>query len=191
MHDVVRPVRRRLILAREGAESSSDTVFCEKRGVSVDAGACRACVHAQAWSPRAVVCAEAGSTRPGGPDAPAAAAALHRVTLVRADVPSSAIRGLSDDPARPLPVLDGERFLGFVTRRRIQVPRWPWSREATARAADLATGASLRVPETEPIGLALRLMARRGARVLALVDRAGIVQGVLFDVDGLRLLRRP
>ena len=191
MHDVVRPVRRRLILARDGAESSIDTVFCETRGISVDASTCKACAcTCKPWSLRAVVCAEAAppsarwSGRSGG------CRGSPRVTLVRADVPSSAIRGLSDVPAHPLPVLDGEWFLGVATRRRLQVPRWPWAREVIARAADLAVGASLRVPETEPIGLAMRLMARRGARVLALVDPVGVVQGVLFDLDGLRLLAR-
>jgi CBS domain-containing protein len=49
-------------------------------------------------------------------------------------------------------------------------------------------GVSLSVSEIEPLGSVLRLMARRGARSVALIDASGVLQGIVLDVDALRAI---
>jgi CBS domain-containing protein len=119
-------------------------------------------------------------------EAAAASAALLRVTLVRGDVPGPELIELARNATRHLPIVDdADRFLGFVTPKLLDEARWPFHRVAVALAREVAAGASLLVLETEPLGRALRLMARRGARSVALVDPDGVLQGVLTDVDAL------
>jgi hypothetical protein len=126
-------------------------------------------------------------------DAPAGSAALPRVTLVRADVPGAALVGtLSTGFASPLPVVDSEgRFTGFLSVEVLRGPEWPWRRVAAAPAGELVAGSSLLILESESLVRGLRVMARCGARTLALVDPSGVLQGVLRDVDALRVFAQP
>jgi predicted transcriptional regulator len=55
-------------------------------------------------------------------------------------------------------------------------------------AGDIALGSSLVVREADSVGQALRVMANRRARVVAVVDDSGTPRGVLRDVDLLSRL---
>jgi CBS domain-containing protein len=126
-----------------------------------------------------------------GISAPAASAALRQVTLVRSDVPGAALVELAKSTPWRLPVVgEDDRFLGFVSHRLLEGPQWPWHRIKITPASDLVAGASLTVLETERLGHALRWMAGRGARSLALVDALGRFRGLLSDVDALRAARQ-
>lgn len=183
-------VRSRLVLADDGARASTDCVFCPQRRRSIDIDACRNCAHAHMVSPERVVCSLPEPALPEGGEAPAASVARRQVTLVRGDVPGSVIAVLLREEPWPLPVVDHEdRFLGFVSPRLLAQPRWPWQGARTLPAREVVMGASLFAPESESLANVLRVMARRGARSIALVDRSsGAVQGILFDVDALRAL---
>jgi hypothetical protein len=91
--------------------------------------------------------------------------------------------------ASPLLVFDdADRFQGFVSSAQRTLPQWPWSGPGPVVARDLANGRALLVPETATVGSALRLMARRGARWLAVVDASGALRGALSDVAALSAL---
>jgi CBS domain-containing protein len=184
-------IHRRLVLARDRSSTLQESVFCPARGRSVAAAVCKTCVHAHSVSLDAVVCTPPAPSLPSGADAPAAVAALPRVTLVRADVPGAVLVGTINESPWRLPVVDDEgRFVGFLSPDALRGPEWPWRRLALAKASELVSGGSLLVREEESLGRSLRVMARRGARALALIEPSGVLQGVLRDVDALRALAR-
>jgi CBS-domain-containing membrane protein len=91
-----------------------------------------------------------------------------------------------------VPVVDdGGRFLGFVSSSGLASLSWPWRLINVTPARHLAFGPFLSVSESDPVGSALRIMAHRGARMLALVDSDGTMVGVLSDVDALRAFHGP
>ena len=192
MHEVALRVRGRLLIAGGGGRTSSEGVFCPAKGRSVSTSVCKECVHAHSVSSASVVCSPPGPMLAAGMGAPAGSAALTRWTVVRADVPGMALVSLSGSTPWPLPVVDdSDRFLGFVSSAQLERPKWPWHRIAVTLAREFVAGASLLVPEVEPLGRALRMMARRGARSLALVDPSGVLRGVLTDVDALHAAAHP
>ena len=177
------------MLAGDGSHTASASVFCPARSCSVDADKCRKCAHVHFVSPESVVCSPPNSTLPEGMDAPAGSAALSDVTLVRADVRWPTLIILSQAAPWPLPVVDsGDRFIGFVPRGLLATPTLPWHQFATTLAGELAAEESLVALETETVGDALRLMARRGARSIALVDPSGLLRGIVCDVDALQAI---
>jgi CBS-domain-containing membrane protein len=183
-------IRKRRLLTNAGQITSAESVFCPARGCSTDTAVCKKCVHAHAVSPEAVVCSPPGPALRDGLDAPAASAAMATVTVVRADCPAAAVAGLAPTPHRPVAVVDDQdRFLGFLSSVHDR-PGWPAARLDSALAREVATGPALLLLETEPMAQALRLMATRGVRALALVDASGAVQGVLLDLDALRAIGR-
>jgi hypothetical protein len=184
------PVRRRLLIAGDGSRTSNECVFCPAKGKSISTRTCEKCPLVCAVTPEKVVCAVRAPPAPTGLDAPAAAAAMPHVLLVREDVRATHFVPLTATiPWLPV-VSRNEKFLGFVSPDLLTVPHWPWHRIVTPQAGDVLRGASLTMLETEPLGHVLRFMARRGARVLALVDPAGVLQGMLSDVDALRAAAR-
>jgi len=189
MPEVRLRVRRQFLLAGDDSRASSASVFCPAQLRSVDCATCKNCAYAHFVLPKSVVCAPPNSSLPQGTDAPAATAALSEVTLVRADVRAPALIMLSQLGPSRVPVVDGrDRFLGFVSPRLLEGPTWPWHRLAATLAGEVVSEASLFALETVTVGDVLRLMARRGARSVALVDRSGLLQGIVLDVDALRAM---
>lgn len=188
MREIALHVRVRLRLASDGNSTPDESVFCPARGCSVDTDSCKTCVHVRSVSARSVVCAP--EERLGVDTEPvAASAALGRVTIVREDVPTEILLALSNGPPWLVPIVDGsDRFLGFVSATRLAKSRSSGRGASATLAGEIAVGASMLALESAPLAHALRVMARRGARSLALVDRSGVVRGVLSDVDALRAL---
>lgn len=189
MADLALPVHRRLALASSGRLTVRESVFCPAQTRSVATSTCRRCAHAHAITRDLVLCAPPGPPPAEGQEAPAASVASSLVALVRHDVPAAAVLDLAEWTAQPIVVV-GERngFLGFVSSGLRALPQWPWMRLRREVARDFAEGRPLFVLEAAPVITALRLMARRGTRWLALVDAAGAVQGVLSDVAALAAL---
>jgi hypothetical protein len=184
-------IHRRLVLARDCSSTLHEDVFCPAKGRSVGTSVCERCVHAHSIEPDVVVCTPPGANVPLGMDAPAALSALPRVTLVRADVPGPVLASTLNESAWRLPVVDeADRFLGFLSSDILRGPQWPWRRLALATARELVADASLLILEGESLGRGLRVMARRGARALALIEPSGVLRGVLRDVDALRAVAR-
>jgi hypothetical protein len=178
-----RPVRRHLILENVGF-AVRDTVFCSAERGSVDVHECRTCARAHHVSRRAVACIPPGRC-PAALDAPAGSAAVMSATFLRADVGGPLLQEVLREARRPLAVVDqNDGFLGFAS----DAVAAPFSRSLAAlpTARDVAKGGFLRLVETAPLGFALRMMARAGARSLALVSESGAACGVLWDVDALQ-----
>lgn len=187
MHEVVTAVRRRLTFLKGGGFLTRESVFCPAGGSSVALTQCKVCSHLRALSVETITCSVPCPFE-AGPKAPAVLGSRVRVTVVRGDVPTTALAQLERDPTWPAPVVDaGDRFIGFL-RERGPSPRWPWHRSAPSFAAEMAACPTRVVRETEPLERALRVMAHCGARYLALIDSKGVLQGVLLDVDALRLV---
>lgn len=158
----------------------------------METSTCRSCVHAISITTDAVRCAPPEAPLIHGEAACAAWASAPQVALVREDVPGPAVLDWSSaaSPGTLVVVDERERFIGFVSTRSIARPRWPWSLPTSLLAGDLATGRALFVEETTPIGEAVRTMAARGARSLALIGDDGAVRGVLSDIAALAELAR-
>jgi CBS domain-containing protein len=186
--DLALTVHRRVVLASSG-RVTDESVFCPARARTVATSTCRRCAHVHAVTRELVLCAPPGVDPPAGPGAPAASLASSHVALVRDDVPGGVILDLAERTAPPLVVIDErDRFLGFVSLGLRALPQWPWVRFGQGVARDFTKGRALFVLETAPVISALRLMARRGARWLALVDATGAAQGVISDVAALAAL---
>ena len=113
------------------------------------------------------------------------------MTCVRGDVPGLLVLPLTRKPPWQVPVVDeGNHFIGFVSSQALAGRAWPWRLLSITPAEDLVFGRFLRVSVSDPLPTALRLMAHRGARAVALVDDAGVLQGVLSDIDALRSLKK-
>jgi len=183
-----RTVRRHLTLENEGF-AVQHTVFCSAERGSVDVRECRTCARAHRVSRGAVLCVPPGRGS-SGMEAPAGSAAAPCTTFLRADLTGPMLDDVVRDARRPLPVVDRHGgFVGFVSGAG--APLALSQRMAGARTArDVAKGGFLRLVETAPVGFALRMMARAGARSLALVDESGAARGVLWDVDALHAVAR-
>jgi hypothetical protein len=115
--------------------------------------------------------------------AAAGTASSDAIVCARVDLPLRRLFSALPPEPWPLPVVDGAgRFLGFISREQLRSSKLPW-RMATARTADFVVGASLAVREAETLRVALQRMVRQRARVVALVDDAGIIRGVLRDIE--------
>lgn len=149
---------------------------------------CKTCAHAQTASDDAVVCTPPGVEPYAEPAA--GHAALTEVVGVRGDVPGLVVAALARQAPRQLPVVDDQdRFVGFVSSQALSSRHWPWRVVSMTPARDLVFGRFLAVRVSDPLPVALRLMAHRGARAVALVDAEGVLQGVLSDIDALRALK--
>jgi CBS domain-containing protein len=181
-------VHRLEIVAADGSHRAIQTAYCPSRCAAVALAECKTCAHAHTASDDAVVC-----TPPGldPSDEPASGkAALTEVIGVRGDVPGGVVAALARRTLWQLPVVDDEdRFVGFVSSHTLSSRPWPWRIVSMTPARDLVFGRFLAVRISDPLPVALRLMAHRGARAVALVDAEGVLQGVLSDIDALRALR--
>jgi CBS-domain-containing membrane protein len=105
------------------------------------------------------------------------------------DVPMKKIFASGAAPAM-VPVVDeDDRFLGFVEAPEAGAKDLPPRLARTLPAEALIFGRSLWVRDGTPVRAALRTMAARHSRVLALVDDQGRLRGLLHDVDALRAVR--
>jgi hypothetical protein len=186
------PVHRLQIVAADGLHTSNRTAYCPSRRQAVDLGVCKSCAHAQVVTEDAVICAPPGpSGNPSTTESAAGASGLRTVVGVRANVPWFSAAPLAKAPPWQVPIVDGvDRFIGFVSSRDIASRRWPSRLLRLVPAGELAFGRFLAAPASMPLDGALRLMAHHGARALALVDKNGLLQGVLSDIDALRGLKR-
>jgi hypothetical protein len=181
-----RSVRRHLTLGNEGF-TVKQTVFCSAERGSVDVRECRTCARAHHVSPRDVLCVPPGR-RAAGLNAPAGMAAVASATFLRADLRGAWLDEVMREARRPVPVVDrSDGFVGFVPGGGAPLPL---SRclDGPPTARDVAKGGFLRIVETAPLGFALRMMARAGARSLALVSETGAARGILWDVDALHAI---
>jgi predicted transcriptional regulator len=186
------PVRTTSVITGDGSVAVRQRlhVLCPTRRGSIDLDVCRACPRLQAASDRVVECTPVVAT----PDAdmPVGSIAPAQVTLVRAEVPVAALESLV--PSELLvPVVDqAGRFLGFFAASHVAgagVPLPP----RLARAMPVGArsfGSSLLVHEGTPWPQAVRFMARRHGRVLAITDESGVVRSVLTDLDALRAVAK-
>jgi hypothetical protein len=182
------PIRTRSVIVSEGSVTVRHTlhVLCPGRRGSVDLDVCRTCPRAKSVSTELVECAPV--VAPSDGEAAVASIAPLRVTLARAEVPVAALEPLV--PRELLvPVVDAAgNFLGFYSRSHaVGLPLPP----RLARAMPVGAcvfGAALVVPESTPWPQALRLMAHRRGRALAMTDESGTVRGVLRDLDALHAM---
>lgn len=183
-------VHRLKIVAADGSYRTNRTAYCPSRCTAIGTDVCNTCAHAHSVSDEVVVCVPPGLD--GAPDDDAAGAvALPDVIGVRADVPGMALLALTRKAPWQVPVVDDEdRFMGFVSSGGLAARAWPWRLVAMTPARDLVFGRFLSVSVSEPLPIALRLMAHRGARAVALVDEEGVLQGVMSDIDALRGLKK-
>lgn len=182
------PVHRLEIVKADGSHSAIRTAYCPSRCAAIALTECKACAHAQSASDEAVVCTPPEVEPSDGPAA--GMAALTTVVGVRGDVPALVVAELSRHGPSQLPVVDDQdRFMGFVSSRALGSRSWPWRAVSMMPARDSVFGRFLAVRVSDPLPVALRLMAHRGARAVALVDAEGVLQGVLSDIDALRALK--
>jgi CBS-domain-containing membrane protein len=99
------------------------------------------------------------------------------------------IFGSGGAPAMAPVVDEGGRFLGFVEAAEASATSAQPRLARTLPPEALIFGRSLWVRYGTPLRAALRTMAARHSRVLALVDDEGRLQGLLRDVDALRAVR--
>ena len=181
------PVHRLEIVAADGSHTAIRTAYCPSRCAAIALTECKTCAHAQTASDDAVVCTPPG-VEPSD-ELAAGMAALTEVVGVRGDVPGLVVAALARRAPWQLPVVDDQdRFVGFVSSHTLSRP-WPWRIVSMTPARDLVFGRFLAVRVSDPLPVALRLMAHRGARAVALVDAEGVLQGVLSDIDALRALK--
>jgi hypothetical protein len=182
------PIRTRSVIAGDGSVAVKHMlhVFCPGRCGSVDLDVCRACPRLHAVSEHLVECTPVTATRDG--EVAVGAIAPLPVTLARAEVPVAALESLVP-PERLVPVIDeAGRFLGFFAAGHAISPALP---PRLARAMPVGAclfGTTLLVHEGTPWPQAVRLMARRRGRILAITDESGVVRGVLTDLDALRAM---
>jgi hypothetical protein len=182
------PIRTRSVIAGDGSVAVKHMlhVMCPGRRGSVDLDVCRRCPQVHAVSEHLVDCTPV-AVPPDG-EAAVGAIAPSRVTLARAEVPVAALESLVP-PELLVPVIDeAGRFLGFFAAGHAISPALP---PRLARAMPVGArlfGSTLLVHEGTPWPQAVRLMARRRGRVLAITDESGVVRGVLSDLDALRAM---
>lgn len=186
----MRPVRlsvhRLKIIAADGSHTTNQTAYCPSRCAAVGTDVCNTCAHAQTVADDAVICTPPGLEEPAVAEV-AGWMALPDVTGVRADVPGIALGALTRKGPWPVPVVDDhDHFIGFVSAQGLNIRAWPWHLVALTPARDLVFGRFLNVAVSERLPVALRLMAHRGARAVALVDGEGVLKGVMSDIDALR-----
>jgi predicted transcriptional regulator len=185
------PVRTRSVITSDGPVAVRHMlhVVCPGRRGSVDLEVCRTCPRLHAASERFVECTPVVAPRDG--DDAVASIVPSRVTLARAEVTVATLESLVP-PELLVPVIDEEgRFRGFFATSHAAGPSLPPRLARTMPVGSRVFGTSLVVHEGTPWPQALRLMARRRGRVLAVTDDAGVVRGVLSDLDALRAMARP
>jgi hypothetical protein len=182
------PVRTRSLITSDGSVRVRRMlhVMCPGRRASVDLDVCRTCPQASRVSDQLVECTPAASPEDG--EAVVGSIAPVRVTLVRADVAVAVLESVVA-PDLFVPVVDEAGvFLGFFAGGHTVGPPLPPRLARAVPVGACVFGAALRVHEGTPWPQALRLMARRRGRALAIADASGAVRGVLHDLDALRAM---
>jgi hypothetical protein len=182
------PIRTRSVITSDGSVAVRHTlhVVCPGRRGSVDLDVCRTCPRLHAASDLSVECTPIVEPRDG--DDIVGSIAPLRVTLVRAEVPVVALDSLVPREL-VVPVIDeAGRFQGFFAPGRVVGPPLPPRLARTLPVGARLFGTTLLVHESTPWLQAVRLMARRRGRVLAITDDSGVVRGVLSDLDALRAI---
>lgn len=181
-------VHRLEIVAADGTHKEFRTAYCPFRCSAIDLAECKICAHAQSASLEGVLCSPPGPEPSGAPVA--GKAAIDDVISVRGDVPGMVVASLTGRTPWQVPVVDeADRFIGFVSSQTLFSRPWPWRIVSITPARELVFGRFLAVMVSDPLPTALRLMAHRGARAVALVDREGVLKGVLSDINALRALK--
>ena len=93
-------------------------------------------------------------------------------------------RTMLENGVGALPVVDGGRVVGIVSKRDLLSDRRGYS------AADVMTSPVLVIPPETPAREAARELHRRGFRHLPIVDAAGRLQGIVSRGDLLRVYLR-
>jgi len=185
-------VKDREIVSADGSRARSAFVYCPAEKASVDVARCKACAMAQEVTAGEVLCTPV-TERSAPEETPAGSAAGAQILCVHADVPCQMLVSVAPREPWSVPVVDDQaRFLGFVASRQLAPP--PRIRRPTVLdsipARDLTSGTVLAIHECTTVRAALRLMAHRSTRVLALVDDEGVLRGALSDIEALGALRR-
>lgn len=186
------PIRTCDTVTRNGSHKRALSVFCPRRVASVDPRSCQNCAYAHAVRSTVVECSPPIETVDPAAGVLSGAVSSIAVTCVHRDVPASEV--LSRLPAQlgALPIVDAQdRFLGFLSVTRMANIDLPPRLVQSLPVGELTFGSALAVPEDEALRSAIRSMALHQARVIALLDGAGVVRGMLTDIDALRALTHP
>lgn len=184
------PIRTRSVITSDGSVAVRHMlhVVCPARRGSVDLDVCKTCPRLHAASDRFVECTPL--VAPGDGDDAVGSIAPSQVTLVRAEVPVAAMESLVP-PEQLVPVIDeAGRFQGFFAAGHAAGAPLPPRLARTMPVGTRLFGSALVVHEGTPWPQAVRLMAHRRGRVLAITDESGIVRSVWSDLDALRAMAR-
>jgi hypothetical protein len=200
------PIRKRLVILRDGASSSSASVFCAAHQRSVPLSQCGSCgyggrvSHDAHGSAAAIVCDHAAVDDAAGSiatlrdvvaiaeRAPVGLALARTTFCVACDLPARAafgvIRGRSF--AFDVPVVDERaRFIGVLPR----APTALGDLHATSGALALLDSSSVRaIDERASLGDAFARMCTHHARALTVIAGDGTVVGTLRDIDALHFV---
>jgi CBS domain-containing protein len=176
-------------LLSDGSRREHSGVVCPRVSHIIDADRCPGCPYVANVSSTDVVCAPPVPALPRGDEAPAASCSSLMFSGAEQDVLMRRIFGSGAAPSM-VPVVDeDDRFLGFVEAPEAGATELPPRLARTLPAEALIFGRSLWIRDGTPVRAALRTMAARHSRVLALLDEQGRLRGLLHDVDALRAVR--
>lgn len=191
------PIRTRYVVTEGGTQSVHLTVFCPRRMSTTDVVTCASCPRRHdddadhdRGEPPSIRC---------HPDAPPeseeviGALVSAEVACVHADVPlEQLVARLARPDADATPIVgDDGRLLGLVTARELDACRREPLTRFVAKLRGPIRGVLARdvmarvVPleETATIGEAIRRLASTRSRRLPVVDRHGVVVGIIEDVS--------
>jgi acetoin utilization protein AcuB len=110
------------------------------------------------------------------------------VEIDRRETLSAAIRRMEEHRIRHVPVMDGPKIFGILSRQDVQDARRRHGASAEARpVGDVCTRDPLMVSPLAPIPEVAGQMVGRGVTSALVVDE-GLLVGIFTSVDALRLL---
>ncbi|HZU82902.1 MAG TPA: hypothetical protein VE987_08305 [Polyangiaceae bacterium] len=165
-------------------------VFCPRLARSVELVSCERCIHAGSVSTSTVECSPVIEAPRVGPDSPVGVVSPVAFTCARVDVPAKTIVSILPQEPWVLPVVDLEdQFVGFASHGRVGV-LLPPRLALELPVSELLFGSALAVPEGRSLRWAVHSMALHRTRVVAILDDAGALRGVLTDIDALTAMKR-
>lgn len=183
------PIRTCDTVTRNGSHKRTLSVFCPRRVASVDTRSCQDCAYAHAVRSTVVECSPPIETVDSAADVSAGAVSSVAVICAHRDVPASEVLSRLPPQWGAVPIVDTQdRFLGFLSVTRMANIDLPPRIVQSLPVGELTFGRALAIPEDEALRSAIRSMAVHRARVIALLDGAGVVRGMLTDMDALRAL---
>lgn len=100
----------------------------------------------------------------------------------------AAIRRMNELHLRHLPVMDGPRLFGILSRQNVQDAWLRFGEGAKEKAvSEVCTRDLLKVEPLAPVGEVARAMLGRGITSALVVD-GGVLVGIFTSVDALRLI---